>query len=104
MVTLYCEETPQLKLGPGIKPGDPDIIEFKDGYAEIDPADPLFKAKITWLYAPGTPFIRILDSDEAHSPAEAVVKCPECEKAGITKAFANDKALNGHLIQHRKKG
>lgn len=104
MVTLYCDETPNLKLGPGIKPGDPDIIEFRDGYAEVDPLDPMFKAKMRWVVAPGTPYIRILDDDEAHSAADAVVVCPECEKAGVVKAFPSDKALNGHLIQHRKKG
>jgi hypothetical protein len=104
MVTLYCEETPNLKLGPGVKAGDPDIIEFRNGYAEVDPSDPLFRAKMAWLVAPGTPFIRVLDSDEAKSAEEAVVKCPECERDGVVKAFASDRALNGHLIQHRKKG
>jgi hypothetical protein len=102
MVTLYCEETPELKLGPGVRPEDPDVIVFKQGYATIDPNDPLFKQKIAWLTHPGTPFIRILDAEEAQSAVEAVVKCPECEKVGITKAFSSDRALNGHLIQHRK--
>lgn len=104
MVTLYCQETPNLKLGPGIKAGDPDVIEFVDGYAELDPNDPLFKVKMSWVYSPGAPFIRLLDTEEAKSSTEAVVTCPECAKAGVTKAFPSDKALNGHLIQHRKKG
>ena len=103
-VTLYCEETPNLKLGPGIRPGDPDIIVFTDGYADLDPADPLFKAKLSWVHKPGTPFIRVLDDDEAKTPSEAVVTCPECAKVGVTRAFASDKALGGHLIQHRRKG
>lgn len=102
-ITLYCQETPGLKLGPGVKAGDPDIIEFVDGYAEVDSSDPLFQIKMTWVTHPGTPFIRILESDEARSLADEVVTCPECAKDGITKAFPSERALNGHLIQHRKK-
>ncbi|NJD27204.1 MAG: C2H2-type zinc finger protein [Chloroflexi bacterium] len=98
MVTLYCKETPGLKLGPGIKPGDRDIIEFKDGYADLDPADPAFAEKMSWVTAPGTPPIRILDADEVPLNTPDAVFCPECGKP-----FATDRQLNGHLIQHRRK-
>jgi hypothetical protein len=99
MVTLYCAETPNLKLGPGVKPGDPDIIEFRDGYAEIAPDDPLFAAKLAWVGHPSNPLIRVLDTDETPLNDPNAVFCPECGKA-----FGSDKQLNGHLIQHRRKG
>jgi hypothetical protein len=98
MVTLFCQEAPELKLGPGIKPGDPDVVVFHEGYAEIDPADPMFAAKMSWVTKPGTPFIRVLDADEVPATQEGVVFCPTC-----SKPFANDRQLNGHLIQHRRK-
>lgn len=102
-VILYCQETPNLKLGPGVKDGDPDIITFRDGYAEIDPADPLFKQKMMWLAHPGTPFIRVLGEDESPTTDPNAVTCPACGKsfAGDTREKSEQK-LNGHLIQHRK--
>lgn len=98
MVTLYCHETPELKLGPGIKEGDPDIIVFHGGYAELDPADPDFAEKMSWLTKPGTPTIRVLDADEVPATQAGAVFCPACDKP-----FASDRQLNGHLIQHRRK-
>jgi hypothetical protein len=94
---LYCAETPNLKLGPGTKAGDPDVIVFEDGYAEVSPDDPLFKAKMSWLVHPGTPYIRILDDNEIPNTTADAVFCPECGKP-----FATDKQLNGHLMSHRR--
>jgi hypothetical protein len=99
MAILYCAETPNLKLGPGVKPGDPDIIEFKDGYAEVDENDPMFAEKLSWIVYPGTPLIRVLEEDEAPLTDPNAVRCPECGKP-----FATERKLSGHLMSHRRKG
>ena len=102
---LYCPETPDLKLGPGIKMGDPDIVVFVGGYAEIDEADPLFEAKMSWVRHSGTPPIRVLGKDEAPSTAPGAVTCPVCGKYFADDDKSTGEArLNGHLIQHRRKG
>lgn len=98
MTILYCQETPNLKLGPGTNPNAPDVVVFRDGYAEIDPADPLYAAKIAWCSHPGSPLIRILDEEEAVTTDPDAVACPVCGKA-----FATEQKLNGHLIHHRRK-
>lgn len=103
MVTLYCPEVSELKLGPGINATDPDIVVFAGHYAEIEPDDPLLETKLSWLAHPGTPFIRVLDDDEAPATVGAVT-CPICAEQGITKAFGSDKQLNGHLLHHRRQG
>ena len=97
MTVLYCQETPDLKLGPGIKPGDPYVVLFIDGYAEIDLDDPLYDEKMSWVTHPGTPHIRVLGEDETPGTRPGAVFCPECDKA-----FDSDKRLNGHLISHKR--
>lgn len=109
-ITLYCEETPQLKLGPGVlatvrttqaagesEPlkGGRDVIPFSSGFATFDEADfPLWRQ---WKDAPGTPFIRIVDEDagEATEITAESVTCPVCGRE-LKNAFA----LNGHLRSH----
>lgn len=104
-IILYCPETPELKLGPGTTVNDPDMIVFRGGYAELDPADPLFTAKMSWLTHSGTPHIRILGEEEAPSTAPGAVACPVCDKHFADDEKSSGEAkLNGHLIQHRKKG
>ena len=97
MTVLYCQETPELKLGPGTKVGDEDVLVFIDGYAEIDLDDPFYEVKMSWVKHPGTPYIRVLGEDEAQANLPGAVFCPECDKA-----FATDKQLNGHLISHKR--
>ena len=96
---LFCAEAPELKLGPGVSVGDPDVIVFRAHFAEIDNDDPLLREKLGWVHHPGTPPIRILDEDEAPAVTGAVT-CPQCAAEGITKAFATDKQLGGHLLSH----
>ena len=59
MVTLYCPETPGLHLGPGA-PGSPNVIDFHDGYAEVDENDPLYAEKMRWINTFGCPPILIV--------------------------------------------
>jgi len=82
-ITLYCEETPQLKLGPGISvavrtvqlDGDTppleagQVIEFHDGFATFDEAE--YPKWLDWVYAPGTPFIRIVDEGAGEATSAA---------------------------------
>lgn len=95
-VTLYCQETPGLKLGPGTigqegsVPGS--VIVFADGYATFDPTE--YPDWARWAFAPGSPYIRVLEGDEAPDG----VDCPECGKT-----FKTDRALNGHLMSHKRK-
>ena len=89
-ITLYCRETPGLKLGP-----DSQIV-FVDGYADVDTdALPDWAA---WAFHSGSPFIRVLDADEATSAIADGAECPTCGKV-----LKNQKALNGHLLSHRRK-
>jgi hypothetical protein len=100
-VILFCAEVAELKLGPGVTPSDPDLVIFHDHYATIEDDDPLLKQKLAWARHPGTPFIRVLDADEA--PAnQGLAVCPLCAAEGKTKAFPTDKQLNGHLMSHAR--
>lgn len=87
-ITLYCPETPGLKLGPGSE------IIFTDGYAVFDSDD--FPDWPVWRLHPGTPPITILDEDAATS-GDGSFQCPKCDKP----PFATQKGLNGHLLSHR---
>lgn len=95
-ITLYCPETPGLKLGPGTigqegsVPGS--VIVFRDGYATFEADE--YPEWARWAFAPGSPTIRVLEGDEAAEGAT----CPECGKT-----FKSDRALNGHLLSHRPK-
>ena len=97
MVTLYCPETPGLHLGPGA-PGSLNVIDFHDGYAEVDENDPLFEIKMGWTHTFGCPPIRVLEMDEVPTTDPNAVKCPACGDA-----FATDRKLNGHIMgAHRR--
>jgi hypothetical protein len=89
-ITLFCRETPGLKLGPG------DEIVFKDGYADVDTAE--YPNWSDWAYHSGTPFIRVLDAGEATSATADSFICPTCERP-----FESERALNAHLLSHRPK-
>jgi hypothetical protein len=112
-ITLFCEETPGLKLGPGTtssfshqreNTGDwvdhqaGDVIVFQDGYATFEESH--FPEWADWIKTPGTPVIRIVDegAGEATS-AQGAVDCPVCGRS-----FKGDFALNGHLRSHAPKG
>lgn len=98
IVHLYCPDTPGLHLGPGI-PSSPRVINFLNGYADLDEDDPLFAEKMSWINGPGCPHIRILDVDEVPSNDPSAVPCPAC---GLT--FATERKLNGHILgAHRNR-
>ena len=102
MVHLYCAEVSELKVGPGVYLDDPEVVVFRDHYAEIKNDDDRFAEKMAWIAYPGTPQIRVLDGDEAPAVLGAVT-CAQCAAEGITKAFATDKQLNGHLLSHARR-
>lgn len=87
-ISLYCPETPGLKLGP-----ESELV-FTDGYAQFDADD--FPDWPKWVYHGGTPPIEILSEDAATS-AEGSFQCPQCDKP----PFATKRGLNGHLMSHR---
>jgi hypothetical protein len=95
---LYCKDEPGLHLGPG-KPGSVNVIDFKEGYAEVADDDPLYEEKMSWINTSGCPFIRVLEVDEVPVTDANAPKCPAC---GL--AFATDRKLNGHILgAHRGK-
>jgi len=101
-VTLYCQETPSLKLGPG-STGDTgqsvpgQVIVFAHGFATFDEGE--FPDWERWVDAPGTPTIRVVDAASGEATeAEGAVTCPVCGKA-----FKSDFALNSHLRSHAPK-
>lgn len=103
-ITLFCEETPGLKLGPGttssFADGRPpgDVIVFFRGFATFEADD--YPDWERWVRAPGTPYIRVVDVEAGEATsADAGVACPIC-----SKPFATEKSLNGHLLSHRRKG
>jgi len=103
MVTLYCQETPELKLGPGTtgawegrQPGD--VIVFARGFAEFDAKDyPDWRA---WVAHPGTPTIREIDDStgEGLSGDDPHI----CPIDG--RPFKSEFALTGHMRTHAPKG
>ena len=103
-VTLYCEETPELKLGPGTtstweghQKGD-DVIVFARGFAEFDPEQyPDWEA---WVHAAGTPHIRVIDESTGEGLAgDGPHVCPI-----DGRPFKSEFALNGHMRSHAKEG
>lgn len=89
-ITLFCRETPGLKLGP-----DNQIV-FVDGYADVDTEQ--YPEWTDWAYHSGTPHIRVVDEGESTSATEESVLCPVCNRP-----FKTERALNGHLLSHRPK-
>ncbi len=57
LITLICDETPGLKLGPG-DPGQ--LIVFDRGYAEFDEEE--YPKWRKWVEAPGTPHIEVIEA------------------------------------------
>lgn len=108
-ISLYCEETPELKLGPGTTgawpglDGRPDrtpgnVIVFARGFAEFDEQDyPDWKA---WVAAPGTPYIRVIDESTGEGLAGDAPHI--CLIDG--RPFKSELALNGHMRSHTAKG
>lgn len=113
IISLYCEETPRLKLGPGItsrvrttpdehgnQPLEPgDVIVFSDGFATFDSAE--YPDWEQWVHAPGSPTIRVLSSDEGASETGETFACPVdgCDKGPFKTEFG----LKGHLRSHAPK-
>lgn len=96
-LVLFCQEVPELKLGPGRLDDETNLIRFRDGFAYLEEDDPDFDEKRRWLTAAGTPPIEILGSEEAEGRTLATelseFPCPRCGKA-----FATQKSLNGHIF------
>lgn len=110
-IVLYCEETPELKLGPGVTatvrttqlPGDTeplvpgDVIRFSDGFATFD--EDQYPKWQQWVNAPGSPTIRELEENEGRGEDGQSFPCPkDCGKGPFKTEFA----LNGHLRSHAK--
>jgi len=91
VTVLYCKETPELKLGPG-PVSHPSTIIFKNGWAEIPDGD----ERIQWVFAPGTPFIEIIDEE---GRVAAGAESFDCEVCGAS--YDSKKRLNGHRLSHR---
>jgi hypothetical protein len=99
-ITLICDETPELKLGPGEgrNPTPGSLLVFSVGYVDFDEDDyPDWEA---WVAAPGTPHIEVVDTKDERVSAAATLgfDCPDCEKS-----FKSKSALNAHRLSHRKK-
>lgn len=101
-ITLYCQETPGLKLGPGVSSavGDlpvGDVIEFRDGFTTFD--EETYPDWARWVAAPGSPTIVVVDaaSGEATS-ADGAVECPVCGKL-----LKSEFGLKSHLKTHAPK-
>ena len=98
-ISLYCAETASLKLGPG-ETGDSgrsiagQVIVFDYGFATFDEAE--FPDWQSWVNAPGSPAIRVVDDAKGEATGPGGVACGVCGKS-----FASDRALNGHLLSHR---
>jgi hypothetical protein len=98
-ITLFCEESNGLTLGPGDK-GSPRVIQFANHYADLDTDDPLFDEKMSWVNTRGCPHIEVMDTDEAKVTDPDAFPCPICDKAFTTK-----KARDMHQIAaHRNRG
>lgn len=101
-ISLYCEETPGLKLGTGntssindVPAGD--VIEFRNGFATFDAAE--FPDWERWVKAPGTPLIRVLDEEGGDATTSiGAVECPVCGRL-----LKSDFGLTGHLRTHAPK-
>jgi hypothetical protein len=90
IVTLYCEDTPQLKLGPG----QPPDLWFVDGFCSFNPEN--FPDWQAWAFHPGTPKILVLPEGET-APTGNLAPCPICSKAVATSQ------LNRHILGHKPK-
>jgi hypothetical protein len=95
-LTLICDETPSLKLGPGTGPGQTpgELIVFAYGFADVDRDD--YPNLDAWLSAPGTPHIEVIAAGSDRVPTGTGFVCPTCGKS-----FSTQKALNGHRLSHR---
>ena len=65
MTTLFCKETPGLKLGPGLV-GSDNVITFVKGYAELAEDDPRYAEKLAWITGPGCPKVYVLGPDSCY--------------------------------------
>lgn len=104
-ITLYCQETPGLKLGPGTTSSFNDepagnVIVFSDGFATFDPET--FPEWERWITATGTPHIRVVDGAKGEATdAGSAIPCPI---PGCDGAFSKEIALNSHLRAHARRG
>jgi hypothetical protein len=114
-VTLYCHETPGLKLGPGTAAYNWDedareksrseednwFLQFVDGFVTIPELTPKIAAAIKH---PGTPHIIVAEEGQVavNAPGDTF-PCPVCAETEKPRVFASQRALGGHLMSHRKK-
>jgi Zinc finger, C2H2 type len=102
LTVFFTQDAPFLKLGPG-SVGTDDVIEFHDGYLELDRDDPRYAEKLAWVRAAANQHrIEELGEDDRgrvviqEGDEPPGVECPKCGKR-----FNNRNQLNGHLMSHR---
>lgn len=111
LVQLYCQDTSELKLGPGNDPllnedgtHREAVISFHNHFASFDPErDPVLADWRKWVAHPGTPTVEILEEGTAMVAADApgAVVCELCDPP---RYFANEGARRFHLKSHAAKG
>lgn len=90
-IVLYCQDTPELKLGPG-GPVDPSTVTFRNGFAYVPELTDELRS---WINHPGTPKIEIMEEGQAPLDRDGAEICDRCGKA-----FGTRKALGMHKLSH----
>jgi hypothetical protein len=111
-ITLYCSESPNLKLGPGTidpldttsqrggteaSPGD-QVIVFFEGFAEFETER--FPKWESWVKHSGTPYIEI-NPEGGLVPLGTGFPCDVCAGTKSPKSFGSARQLAGHMMSHR---
>jgi hypothetical protein len=107
MTMLYCESAPELRLGPGPAKDydDPDVIRFRNGFAEISDSDPRKAEKLLWV-ASSSEKIEIGEDVEERvlpdNPNAFVCAVMLADGTTCPKAFISEKARRMHRFSHAR--
>jgi hypothetical protein len=107
MVMLYCESAPELRLGPGPAKdiADPDVIRFRQAFAEIRDDDPRKAEKLAWV-ASSSEKIEVGEetTDRALPTDPTSFVCGVILPDGTTcpKAFTSEKGRRMHRFSHAR--